>query len=359
MRKGIIIIFTLFAPLLAGGQAPKYSNEFLDIGVGARSLAMANTGLVSAYDATATYWNPAGLVMMDRHNGLAAMHAEYFAGLAKFDYLGGARKLDEQSALGFSILRFGVDNIPNTLDLVDGNGNVDYDRISRFSVADYAFLTTYSRKTGIPGLRLGGNIKLIHRSVGDFAKAWGFGLDAGTQYDHGPWKFAAMARDITSTFNAWSFNTEELEETFAATGNEIPRNSLELTLPRLIIGAARDLDLGEDFGLLAELNLDLTFDGKRPVLVSADPVSINPHLGLEASYKQMVFLRAGIGNIQKIPDFDNEERIGFQPNLGLGLKIRDIQVDYALTDIGDQSIALYSNIFSLSWSFDLMKDHAE
>lgn len=359
MRKGIIIIFTLFAPLLVRGQAPKYSNEFLDIGVGARSLAMANTSIVSTYDATAAYWNPAGLVMMDHHNGVSAMHAEYFAGLAKYDYLGGARKLDEQSALGFSILRFGVDNIPNTLDLIDSEGNMDYDRISRFSVADYAFLTTYSRQSVIPGLRLGANIKLIHRSIGDFARAWGFGLDAGMQYDRGSWKFAAMARDITSTFNAWSFNTEELEETFTATGNEIPQNSLELTLPGLIIGAARDFNLGAHFGLLTELNLDLTFDGKRPVLVSANPVSIDPHLGLEAHYKQMVFLRAGMGNIQKIPDFDNRERIGFQPNLGVGLKIRNIQVDYALTDIGDQSIALYSNIFSLSWSFDLKRDRKE
>ena len=49
------------------------------------------------------------------------------------------------------------------------------------------------------------------------------------------WTFALMARDITTTFNAWSYNfTDAEEEIFLQTNNEIPQNSLELTLPKFI-----------------------------------------------------------------------------------------------------------------------------
>jgi hypothetical protein len=76
-------------------------------------------------------------------------------------------------------------------------------------------------------------------------------------------------------------------------------------------------------------------------------VSIDPALGFEFGYTDMVFLRAGVGNFQQVRQLDDSERIGFQPNIGVGFKYRGIQVDYALTDIGDQSVALYSNIFSV------------
>jgi hypothetical protein len=39
-------------------------------------------------------------------------------------------------------------------------------------------------------------------------------------------------------------------------------------------------------------------------------------------------------------------KVGFQPN-GLGFKYKGIQIDYALTDLGNQSAALYSNIFKV------------
>jgi hypothetical protein len=82
-------------------------------------------------------------------------------------------------------------------------------------------------------------------------------------------------------------------------------------------------------------------------------VSIDPHLGMELDYNRLVFLRLGIGNMQLIPDFENEKSFDFQPSLGLGIHWRNFTIDYALTDISDQSIALYSNIFSLKFNFDL------
>ena len=69
----------------------------------------------------------------------------------------------------------------------------------------------------------------------------------------------------------------------------------------------------------------------------------------------MVFVRGGVGNFQNEMQIDNSEKVTFQPNIGLGFKYKGIQVDYALTDIGDNSAALYSNIFSLKLDLGIFK----
>lgn len=354
-----VVLVMLAAPVWAQNEsestiAPKYSNEFLAIGVGARGLAMSNSYITSVNDATAGYWNPAGILGVRSDMQVAVMHAEYFAGLAKYDYGSFAKPIDSSSALGFSVIRFGVDDIPNTTELIDAEGNIDYDRITSFTAADYAFLFTYARKLNVPGLSVGANFKVIYRHVGDFANAWGFGLDAGAHYTYNNWKFGAVVRDVTSTFNAWSFNLNDaILETWQATQNEIPTNSIELTLPRLLLGAARNFPIGQNFNLLAEVNVDMTTDGKRNVLIKSNPLSFDPHLGLELGYKGLIYLRAGIGNLQQITEITGNKAMSFQPNIGIGLNIKRITLDYALTDIGDQSVALYSNVFSLK--FDIVK----
>lgn len=329
-------------------QAPKYSNEFLNVGVGARALGMSNSYISSANDVTAGYWNPAGLLGIGNQHQVALMHSEYFAGIAKYDYGAYATRLDSSSVLGVTIIRFGVDDIPNTTELINSNGNVDYNRITTFSATDFAFIVSYAKTLKIPGLRLGANAKVIRRRVGSFAGSWGFGIDAGAQYDYKKWKFAAMARDVTSTFNAWTYNlSEETKAVFVATGNEIPENSVEITLPKLLLGGARKFDFSPKMSLLAELNLDATFDGKRSVMIKSKAISIDPHIGLEASYMDLVFLRAGLGNYQAYTDAVGQKIKTFQPNIGIGVRIKSVTIDYALTDIGDQSVALYSNVFSI------------
>ena len=343
-----------FMGLYANAQAPKYSNEFLSIGIGARGLAMSNSIVANTDDVTAGYWNPAGLTAVKTDMQVGLMHAEYFAGIAKFDYGAMAKKIDSVSTFGFSVIRFGIDDIPNTTELIDAAGNIHYDRIKKFSTADYAFIASYARMLKIPGLSFGANFKVIHRRVGDFGKSWGFGLDAGVQYNRNGWQLGAMGRDITTTFNAWSYDlSETMKETFTQTGNEIPVNSIEITMPKLILGAGRKFDLNDKFSLYPELNLDVTFDGKRNVVIKSDPVSIDPHFGFEAGYRNIVFLRGGIGNIQKSIDEKSREITIFQPNLGIGLRLKRITLDYALTDIGDMSVSLYSHIFSLR--FDIVK----
>lgn len=342
-----------------GTLAPKYSNEFLSIGVGADALGQGNAFVAQTSGSSSIYWNPAGLTSINKWVDLSLMHSEYFAGIAKYDFVGLAHAIDEKSTAGFSFIRFAVDDIPNTTQLIDNSGNINYDNISTFTAADYAFLFSYARKLKYPGLSVGGNFKLIHRKVGDFAKSWGFGLDAGVQLKRGQhWKYGLVARDLTSTFNAWIFDlSPEMKEVFVATGNLLPQNGLELTLPRFIMGANGKYDFGNK-GIYGsgEIDLDLTTDGKRNVLLKTNMFSIDPHIGFEFGYKSLVALRFGLSNMQFIKDFDDNSSLNIQPNMGLGVQFRNFQLDYAFTDIGDASIALYSHVFSLRVKLDKPKN---
>jgi len=354
MQKYLFFLIFFFSGLSLFSQtsAPKYSNEFLSVGVGARAFAMGNVAVASQSGVEAAYWNPASLVDLSKKYEISAMHAEYFAGMAAYDYVGFGVKLDEKSALALSVIRYGVDDIPNTLELIDKDGNIRYDLVTTFSAADYAFLFSYAKKTKIEGLSIGGNVKIIYRHTGEFASAYGFGIDAAVKYKKGKWQIGALLRDASSTFNAWVFKTDDLEDVFNTTGNEIPENSTEITLPRLILGVSRDVRLSDKVSVLAELDADFTFDGKRHTLIEGDPVSIDPHMGLEFQYQDLIYLRMGVGNIQRETDFKQKESLVFQPNMGLGIHYKNFRLDYALTDIGDQSISKYSNVFSLSYAFD-------
>jgi hypothetical protein len=340
----------------ASAQFRKYSNEFLNIGAGARGLAMGGAQVASVYDGTAGYWNPAGLVGVKQHPSIHLMHAEYFGGIGKYDYGSVAVPINgDKRVVGLSILRFAVDDIPNTLYLVEPDGSVNYNNIRTFSSADYGFLLSFAQKVKDEEQKkfsYGANVKIIHRKVGSFATAWGFGLDAGIHYEANKWKLGLAARDITSTFNAWSFTfTEREKEVLYLTNNEIPIKSTELTSPRLIAGGARTFAINKKFSLEAEANLDFTFDGQRNTVISSKAVSIDPRLGLEAAYQNAVFFRAGISNFQKaLSDGDtlNKKEVWiYQPSIGAGFKIKNVMIDYAFTNLANQSNPLYTHIFSL------------
>jgi hypothetical protein len=342
--------------LSAQAQFRKYSNEFLNIGAGARGLAMGSAQVGSVSDGTAGYWNPAGLANVKDHGNVNIMHAEYFAGIGKYDYASIALPLsNNKRTLGISALRFAVDDIMNTLFLVEPDGSVNYNNIQAFSSADYAFLLSLAqtlKESGNRKINFGINAKVIHRNVGSFAKAWGFGIDAGLQVHTGKWRLGLSARDVTTTFNAWSFSfTEREKEALYLTNNNIPVKSTEMTAPRLILGAGRDFRFSEKIGLLAEANVDFTFDGRRNTLLSSDPVSIDPKLGLELNINNALYLRGGINNFQRaLADGDtlNQKKVWiYQPSAGAGFRLQNVRIDYAFTNLANQSNPLYTHVFSL------------
>src|SRR3984957_133174 len=151
--RGKICLFSLL--IIAGSslrlpalaQFTQYSNEFLNIGAGARGMAMGNAQVASVTDGTAGYWNPAALANVRDVPQLSLMHAEYFAGVGKYDFGNLVLPLkDNKRTLGITLLRFAVDDIPNTIFLVNPDGSVNYSNITSFSSADYALLFTLAQQ---------------------------------------------------------------------------------------------------------------------------------------------------------------------------------------------------------------------
>lgn len=343
---GLLVFFSL-TPVKAQSLVPKYSNEFMNIGIGARALSMGGAQVSSVRDVTAAYWNPAGLIGVKHEYEFSLMHAEYFAGIAKFDYAGFTTNIEEDNQIAISLIRFGVDDIPDTRFLYDANGAFNYNNIQFFNAADYALLLSFARDIS-DAFKFGINTKIIHRNVGKFAKAWGFGLDIGGIVLLDEWRLGFMLRDITSTFNVWSHNADMLREVYSQTQNEIPINSIELTLPRFIFSVTRDFEVNDEIKLQGVFDLDFTFDGRRNTILATNLVTVAPRLGLEASYRNFVYLRAGGSNVQRIRNFDAETSWVWKPSFGLGFFLNEkFHIDYALSDIGGVSQTPYSHVFSI------------
>ena len=355
MKKILLIALLLVGTIGYNQSVRKYSNEFMNIGVDAAALGMSNAVVASSGDVNSGYWNPAGLLKIEDRE-VALMHASYFANIAQYDYAAFATKIDDQSAWGISLIRFGVDDILNTTQLIDNQGNIDYNRISLFSTADYGLTFSYARKMKLEGFQYGVNAKVIRRVIGKFASSWGFGFDAGLQFDRNDWHFGLMLRDITTTYNVWAINEEEYDKIKDAVAgqNQEPPESTEITLPKAQLGIAKKFDFHSDYTLLAAVNLNMQFAQTNDI-ISTSAVSIDPALGFEFGYTELVFLRAGVGNFQNVEQLDGSTKVNFQPNIGLGFKFKGVQIDYALTDLGDQSAALYSNIFSVKVDLSIFR----
>lgn len=339
---------------IAQDNTPKYSNEFINIGVDARAFGMGLSMVSHVQDVSAGYWNPAGLVALQSDYQLELMHSAYFGGISNYDYGAFAARLDADAALSISLIRFAVDDIPDTRLLFDANGAINYDNIKFFSAADYGMFLSYAREfSALGGIRFGSNVKVIRRIVGDFAGSWGFGMDAGFQKSWNKWNLGLVVRDIFGTFNSWSIQDDQFVDIYATTQNNLYSQTLEITLPRLILGTSRTFTLHESLQLLTSLDITATTDGPRNTVVRSDVVSLDPALGFEFGYKSVAFLRGGIGQFQQIKDFEGSQSWTFQPNLGLGFKIQEVAIDYAFTDLADQAAGLYSHVFSVKVNFNV------
>lgn len=352
MKKRLFFCSFLLSLGISGAWAQKYSNEFLAIGVGGRAHGMSGAQVALTDDISASYWNPAGLSQITAPIQAGAMHAEWFGGVGKYDWLSVGKSLnrERQSYLAVSVIRLGIDNIPYTINLVNPDGTINYDNVTEFSAADYAVMGSYAQKLKNPAFSVGGTLKVIRRTIGSFGGAWGFGADAGIQYRKGNLMLGAHGRDLTTTFNSWSFDlTDDIRQVWASTGNELPQSNTEITRPSFTLGGAYRFQLGKEFQLTPALDLLWTTDGQRNVLISSKAINIDPRIGVEADYKRFLQLRLGVGNFQRVKDdFNpNKENLSLQPNFGIGLKLGRVRIDYALTDIGNVSAVQYSHIFSL------------
>jgi len=306
----------------------RYGGEFLAIGVGGRALGMGSAAVAVATDATSAYWNPAGLAFMD-YPQIALMHDERFGDLINYDYGAAALPLGKDATLALSIFRLGIDGIPDTRNaLIDNNGNqifdnadrLDYDKITYFSAADWAVLLSYA-KHGSPNFAYGMNVKLLHRSIGEFF-ANGIGFDAGIQYAfNSRIRLGVTAQDITTTLVAWN------------TGSN------ELITPTIKLGGAYSYEL---FGgvLTPAIDFDLRFEGRKyAALLHVGPASIGPHGGIEYDFRHVVAVRVGYSDVRQL-------------TLGAGIHLPKLDIDYAFAKFGGDGALGNTHRISLRLTFE-------
>lgn len=316
----------------------KYGGDFMSVGAGARALGMGSAHTAISNDVTSAYWNPAGLTHVESVD-IAYMHSERFAGIVSYDYGAVAYPLKEsESTIALSIFRQGVDNIANTLNAWDRERNLPRenveDYIEEFSVADMAFILSYARRAS-GRLSWGVNAKIINHKLGPFADAWGYSIDAGTQYRIGNTLVGVHVMDLTTMMKFWSVNRSEFgdfEETF---DDEIPSGQNERVLPTLKIGAGHSVKLN-DFLVTGAADVDVRFENRQAYFINLGSVSFEPHLGVETTYKERLSLRAGITDVTTDPG----NSIYMSPTLGAGLHLRSVFIDYGFANFGGTATSL-------------------
>ena len=344
MLMGLLLGAFVVAPA-SGQTVVRYGADFLGSGVGARALGMGGAYTAHADDVTAGYWNVAGLDALTVPEA-AYMHAERFDGIVAFDYAAVAVPLSERSTLGVSFVRSAVDDIANTLDALDPAtglprpGSENY--IQYFSAADNALFVSYARGLN-DRLSVGATAKVIRRGIGDFASAWGYSFDVGAQMQVGRVRLGVNVQDATGMLQAWSVD----EARFAALDAEQrPVGLTEIVLPVARVGGSTRLELSEQFGVTAAADLGLGFDGQRANVLDVLGVSVQPRLGGELTYRDVLAFRAGIADITSNATYGTQ----VTPSMGMGVKLGALALDYGFGDFGGLASELgYSHRISVSY----------
>src|SRR5262245_19441889 len=172
-------------------HADKFTGAFLGGGAGARALGMGNAYTAVADDASAIYWNPAGLASM-HHDEVQLSHEFRFGNLVDYSFVGGVLQVPQRNGrLALGVIRLGVDDIAfpdsSLWNDINRNGNIDpgefqydeerdRDKIRFENDAEYGVFLSYAQPSH--GFQWGGSLKFIRQSVGDFT-SFGIGVDAG------------------------------------------------------------------------------------------------------------------------------------------------------------------------------------
>ena len=341
----LMVILVAIQPSVA--QIVGNANDFLEIGGFAASQSLGNADGAYATGAEAGHLNPAGMATDGRKWDFSFLHNRYMGGMATQNMLAAACKTDSLTTFGATLVRVGVDDIQNTLHLFDTDGSINYDNITYFSVADYALYFSFGRQLKrIPALTVGGNVKIIYRHEGDFANAYGFGIDLAARYSWRRLSCAAVLRDATTTFDFWSVNESKFDSAYLATGNTVPESRLEQRSPSLLLSAAYRMQRG-DFGAVAMAALRTYFGYNTQYIIHSDFASIDPSIGVELSYKGIVQVLGGISDFQHDRHLIISHKTSARPSIGAGLRLYGFRIDYAFFFSG--AMGEGSNVFTLGW----------
>ena len=306
MKKIILTIIILFLfkeanaqlfPTLGGQRAGISTAQFLKIGVGARSAAMADAFIAVANDASALYWNPAGLVHSNQ-NEIIFSHNEWVADI-KHEFIGGVYHFSSNDALGIAFTSLHMDDMKVTTEVLPfGNGQY-------FSFGDIALAITYSRKM-TEQFSFGGSVRYIEETL-DKLKMRGFMIDLGTLYytGLGSTRFAVA---ITNFGNELSPDGKVV-----LFGNREKSSWQSFSPPTMFrIGFAFEPLQNEEHRITSSIQLNHPNDNSE-----------NVALGAEYAWHEMLFLRAGYKiNV-------DEQDFSFGAGMKVNASIANIIFNYA------------------------------
>ncbi|MXZ18100.1 MAG: PorV/PorQ family protein [Rhodothermaceae bacterium] len=322
----------------------KYGADFLAGGVDARALAMGGANVAQTRNVNSVYWNPSGLAHME-YPEVAYMHAERFAGIVSFDFAGIAYPISHNSTVGLSFFRSGVNDIKNTLNAWDAARNQPKANpesyITSFSAADMAFLLSYARRLN-QRFTVGASGKIIRRTIGDFADAWGYSFDVGAQWHSDRFMIGVQLQDLSTMLQSWSVNASafSIDETNPDTGvpytftevfdQELPTGDTFLVLPVVRLGSGLIVPVSSQSTLTFGLDVDIAFDGQQANAFNLGDLSFHPRLGGEFSFRNLVALRAGVNRIAQTESYG----LDIVPSVGAGIRLGPLSVDYGFGDFG-------------------------
>ena len=318
-------------------HATKYAGEFLKIPMGARAIGMGGAFTAVCDDASAAWWNPAGMVFLP-YREVMIQHAEQFGSLENHDVLTGVFPLGgekgHQAALGVSLVRVAVDDIPITprpgslrpgIDFLDygidndpttpdyGQGDGIWEPGERLLLtADNLYMASSSQMVGTisyakhHGTRwtFGGNLKFARQSLpdtipGEHVTSFGAGLEAGVIYmPTDAITIGAMMRDLTTTYLAWSNGTRET------------------VIPSLTTGSGFNFYPAEHHAMTWGVDIAWGFENRAlDSQVHVGSVTLDFRTGLEYWYRNTLALRTGVN--------------GKDLTFGAGLRYKQLGFDYA------------------------------
>jgi hypothetical protein len=296
--------------------------QFLKTEVGARGLAMGGCFGALANDATALYWNPAGIAQLEKME-LSFTHTEWIAGISH-GFAGFVFPVGENNTFGLSFAYQSMDEIEQTtIEQPKGTGLY-------YEAQDIAVGLSYARRM-ISHILFGITAKMIHQSIWN-ETALGFAVDIGLLLDTGI-NGTKVAMVMTNFGTDMQLDGRDLLRAYdqvpesASNPNTQSKLSTESwPLPtNLRISVTTDI-LGSPQSFIPDENNRIT------LIVDATHPNDNPehyNVGIEYGLYERYFLRSGYrGNT-------DEEGI----TLGAGTRITiadktEITIDYAYADFG-------------------------
>lgn len=324
------LVFVCIILIASDSHGGKYAGEFMALGGGARAMGMGGAFTAIVDDATATFWNPAGIAGFSSMQALpndweaTLMHSERFGDLIDYNYLSAVFPLKGgKSGWGLTFIHMGIDNIrviPMSPDLIgnsDGDDrfepgegeylNFDYTDFPLESVNDFALFMSYAQNMSFGSV--GASVKVIRNDQVTGVTSFGIGIDLGFLRKN-VWKdlhVGAKLQDATGTYISWS------------TGER------EFIYPALKIGLAYPLHLGSvNSRMVLAVDGDFRYENRRTASQFwIGEASLDFHIGAELVIRDLVALRGGLD-------------MG-RPTAGAGFVLRDfgpwnisVGLDYAL-----------------------------